>query len=416
MPARAHAVTPQRFPGWQVVGGAFSVLFLAYGLQFSYGLFVTGMARDLGLTRAETALPFSVYVFVYMLLSLATGPATDRHGPRLVITVGAALLGLGWGVSALVTAGWQLYVTLGAIAALGMSVSWVPCNATVARWFVRRRGMAAGIASSGTSVGNFLVPLLAAAMISAWGWRTALAVLAAGCAVAMMIAATFMHRDPESMGYAPDGDAVPDALPAVGGMTLQEASRTEAFMLVAAIYVLTWLAVFVPFVHAVAMAEDLGFDKVQGASVLGAIGIGGVLGRISAGALLDRQGPLTTLLAIFALQTLSFLAFVGATTLPFLWLAAGLFGFAYGGGVTTLAPLCSTLFGRAHVAAIVGTLFAITALPSALGPWLAGWLFDLSGSYRSVMLLSAGVNALALVLSLLLGRAMRQLPSLRLAP
>lgn len=404
-------MTPVRFPGWIVVGAAFSVLFLAYGLQFSYGLFVTGMADELGLSRAETALPYSVYVFGYMLLSLVTGPATDRHGPRVVITVGAVLLGLGWGLSALVSAGWQLYLTLGAVAAVGMSVTWVPCNGTVARWFVRRRGAAAGIASSGTSFGNFLVPPLAAMMIAAWGWRTALCALAAGCAVAMALAARFMFRDPESLGFAPDGDATPLTPVLVGGLTLQEAVRTEAFVLLTLIYVLTWLAVFVPFVHAVPLAEDLGFSKVEGASILSAIGIGGVFGRISAGFLLDRYGARATLVTIFALQIASFCGFVGASTLALLWLAAALFGFAYGGGVTSLAPLCSTLFGRAHVAAIVGTLFAITALPSALGPWLAGWLYDLTGGYRLVMLLSAAANVLALLLSLRLATAMRALPA-----
>lgn len=403
-------MNPPRFAGWTVVAAAFSILFLAYGLQFSYGLFVTPMAAELGLSRAETSLPYSVYVFGYMTLSLVTGPATDRHGPRIVIALGAALLALGWGLSALVTAGWQLYVTLGAIAALGMSVTWVPCNATVARWFVRRRGTAVGLASSGTSVGNFCVPPLAALMIAEWGWRTALAVLAVVCAGLMMVAARHMRRDPESVGMQPDGAPTPPVATPVSGMSLTRAVRTEAFVLLTTVYVLTWLAVFVPFVHAVPMAEELGFSKVEGASVLSAIGIGGVIGRLGAGLLLDRAGSMVTLALIFALQVASFIAFVGATTLPLLWLAAAAFGLAYGGGVTVLAPICSLCFGRAHVAAIVGTLFALTALPSALGPWLAGWLYDVTGGYRTVLLLSAAANVLALLLSLLLGRAMRALP------
>lgn len=399
-----------RYAGWTVVAAAFAILFLAYGLQFSYGLFVTPMAADLGLSRAETALPYSAYVFGYMTLSLVTGPATDRHGPRLVIAIGAALLGLGWGLCAFVTAGWQTYVTLGVIGALGMSVTWVPCNATVARWFVRRRGTAVGLASAGTSVGNFCVPPLAALSIAYWGWRPALLVLAVGCAGLMMIAALFMRRDPESCGLQPDGDPTPPLVVPVTGMTLKQAVRTDAFILLTTVYVLTWLAVFVPFVHAVAMAEDLGFSKLAGASVLSAIGIGGIVGRLGAGLLLDHAGAEVSLVTIFGLQVASFVAFAIATTLPLLWCAAALFGLAYGGGVTILAPICSQVFGRAHVAAIVGTLFALTALPCALGPWLAGWLFDLTGSYQLVLLLSAAVNVLALLLSLLFGRAVRASP------
>lgn len=392
------------FPGWYVAAGAFSVLFLAYGLQFSYGLFVTGMARELGWSRADTSLPYALYVLCYMLLSVYTGRATDRVGPRVVITVGAALLGLGWGMSAMVTARWHLVVTLGLVAALGMSVTWVPCNATVARWFVRRRGLAVGLASSGTSFGNFIVPPIAAVLIEGFGWRVALGVLAGTCAGMMVIAARAMRRDPESCGLAPDGDPLPPVRAAASGLTLRSAARRASFRLLTAIYMLTWLAVFIPFVHGVALAEDLGFTKTGGASVLSAIGLGGVLGRLLSGALLDRLGHFRTLYAIFALQTASFALFALAEGLPTLWLAAALFGYAYGGGVTALAPLCSGLFGRVHVGAIVGAIFALTAVPSALGPWIAGWLHDVSGSYGPALWLGAALNLAALLLTVPLAR------------
>ena len=399
---------PRLFPGWYVVAGAFAVLFLAYGLQFSYGLFVTGMARDLGWSRAETSLPYSVYVLGYMLLSVGTGRATDRYGPRIVITIGAALLGLGWGLSALVTERWHLHLTLGCIAALGMSVTWVPCNATVARWFVRRRGYAVGLASSGTSFGNFVVPAIAAPLIAAYGWRIALAALAGGCAALMMVAARFMLRDPESHGLSPDGDPLPAVTAPVTGATLAEAMRGASFWLLTAIYVATWLAVFMPFVHAVAMAEDLGYSKAAAASVLSAIGIGGVLGRLCSGALLDRLGHIPALIAIFALQVVSFVLFASASALSTLWLAAALFGFAYGGGVTALAPLCAAVYGRAHVATIVGTIFSLTALPSAAGPWIAGWLYDATGGYGPALWFAAGLNVVALALTLALSRRLRR--------
>ena len=294
---------PRLFRGWLVVAAAFAVLFLAYGLQFSYGVFVTPMAEELGWSRADTALPYSLYVFGYSVLSAVTGRATDRHGPRRVILCGALLLGLGWGASALVHARWQLLLSLGVVASFGMSVAWVPCNATVARWFVRRRGFAVSLASSGTSFGNFLVPSLAASAVAAYGWRPTLAGMALVCATLMAVAAMFMARDPESHGLAPDGDPAPLAAAApVGGLTVREALWTEAFLLLVAIYLLTWLVVFVPFVHAAAYAEDLGIGKVAAASVLGAIGFGGIAGRLSSGLLCDRLGQFPVLIGIFALQ------------------------------------------------------------------------------------------------------------------
>ena len=391
------------FRGWLVVAAAFSVLFFAYGLQFSYGVFVSGMAAELGWSRAATALPYSIYVFAYSILSAATGRATDRFGPRPVITIGAVLLGIGWGSSALVQQPWHLNVTLGVIAALGMSVAWVPCNATVARWFTRRRGTAVAVASSGGSLGNLLVPALAAALISVWGWRWTLAVIAIVAASCMLVAARFMVRDPESLGLWPDGEATPPPLTALGpGKALSEVCWSEPFLLLIAIYFMTWVPVFVPFVHAAAHAEDLGLGKVAAASVISAIGIGGVVGRLSSGVFSDWVGRIPALLGVFVLQSASFLLFAYADTLAMLWLAATLFGFSYGGGVTLLPPLCGDLFGRAHVAAIVGMIFAVAGAPAAIGPYVAGWLFDATGSYGAAFFCSAALNGLALALTAIL--------------
>lgn len=391
------------FHGWYVVAAAFSVLFLAYGLQFSYGVFVTEMSADLGWGRAETALPYSLYVFTYGAMSAVTGRATDRVGPRLVIAIGAGLLGLGWGASALVQEPWQLKLALGLVAALGMSVAWVPCNATVARWFTRRRGTAVAIASSGASLGNFLVPAIAAALVALWGWRITLGCIAVVSALLMMLAARFMVRDPESLGLWPDGDKAAPAPAQLGdGRKVGEVMWTEPFLLIVAIYFMSWLVVFVPFVHAAAYAEDLGIPAVAAASVLSAIGIGGVAGRLSAGLVSDRFGRFPALVMIFALQVIAFVLFDVASGLAMLWLAGSVFGFSYGGGVTVLPALCSDLFGRAHVASVVGAIFAIAGAPAAIGPYFAGWLYDATGRYESAFLIAAGLNAVALALTLVL--------------
>lgn len=402
------ASSGELFRGWLVVAAAFSVLFLAYGLQFSYGVFVSGMTDELGWSRADTAAPYSIYVFIYGALSAITGQATDRFGPRPVITVGALLLGLGWGTSALVQQPWHLGITLGVIAALGMSVAWVPCNATVSRWFTRKRGTAVAIASSGASLGNFVVPALAATLVAAWGWRWSLGLIAVGSAGVMLIAARYMLRDPESVGLWPDGDTEPAAESALGrGRTLSEVCWTEPFLMLVAIYLMTWIPVFVPFVHAVAHAEDLGFSKVVAASVISAIGIGGIVGRLSSGIVSDWLGRLPSLLIVFALQAVSFVLFAYGHSLFALWLAASLFGFSYGGGVTLLPPLCGDLFGRAHVASIVGMIFAVAGSSAALGPYVAGWLYDASGSYTTAFLVSAVLNLLAVVLTAILAWRIR---------
>jgi len=397
---------PRLFRGWWVVAAAFAVLFLSYGLQFSYGVFVSGMAADLGWTRAQTALPYSIYVFVYSALSAATGRATDRFGPRPVIATGAVLLGIGWGTSALVARAWQLDITLGIVAALGMSVAWVPCNATVSRWFTRRRGTAVAIASTGGSVGNLVVPPIAAAFITWCGWRSTLAGLAVLSAALMLVAARYMIRDPESLGLWPDGEPEAENVTiAPPGRRLEEVWGTAPFLLVVAIYLLTWVSVFVPFVHGAAYAEDLHVGKLAAASVIGVIGIGGIVGRLFSGVLSDRIGRLPSLLAVFALQIVAFVAFAAAGGIAALWFAAVTFGFSYGGGVTLLPALCGDLFGRAHVAAIVGMIFAVAGAPAAIGPYLAGWLHDVTRSYGAAFLCAAALNAGSLALTWVLMRS-----------
>jgi len=286
-----------------------------------------------------------------------------------------------------------------------MSVVWVPCNATVSRWFTRRRGTTVAIASSGGSLGNLIVPTLAAAFVTWWGWRTTLAAIALFSAAFILLAARYMIRDPESVGLWPDGERpAANAVVPLPGQRLDEVCWTAPFLLLVAIYLLTWLSVFVPFVHAAAYAEDLGLSKLAAASVISVIGIGGVVGRLSSGVVSDRIGRLPSLLGIFALQVIAFVAFAVAQGMGVLWFAAMTFGFSYGGGVTLLPALCGDLFGRAHVAAIVGMIFAMAGAPAAIGPYVAGWLFDVTGRYGAAFLCSAVSNAAALALTWVLMR------------
>lgn len=389
------------FFGWVVVAAAFSVLFVAYGIQFSFGVLVKAITDDLGWSRSRLILPYAVYVFVYSALSSVAGLATDRFGPRRVVLAGGLMLGLGWASFGAARELWQVYLTLGLVGGIGMSAAWVPCNATVVRWFVRRRGLAVGIASSGGSAGNLFAPPLVALLVEAVGWRSALAVLGAVAGTALVIASRFFVRDPEQMGLRPDGDAVPagDVAPPTGpALTLGEARRTGSFWVVFGIFAATWLVVFVPFVHAVPLARDLGAGSVVASLVLSAIGVGGVVGRLGVGPVSDRIGRRQALGAMLGLQIASYVLFALAGSPGWLFPAAVLFGFSYGGAVTCFPALVGDVFGRAHAGSIVGTLFAASGSLGAFGPFLAAWLYDSTSSYRVAFLVSAACNVVALAL------------------
>src|SRR4029077_9988722 len=128
--------------------------FVAYGIQFSFGVFLKQITDDMGWSRSQVLLPYAVYVSLYSALSVVSGWATDRFGPGRVVAVGGVILALGWGGLGLSHSLWQVYVTLGVVSAIGMSAAWVPCNATVVRWFVRRGGLAVGMGSRGGCGGH----------------------------------------------------------------------------------------------------------------------------------------------------------------------------------------------------------------------------------------------------------------------
>ncbi len=394
------------FRGWHMVGAAFAVMFVVYGIQFSFGTFVDDVVTDTGWSETRLQLVFAVYVFSYSVLSAVSGVLTDRFGPRVVVSAGSALLLVGYLVWATAPNLWLVFLGLGVIAPIGMSASWVPCNATVVRWFVERRGAAVALATSGGSLANIIVPPVAATLVQRYGWRTALASLAlVGCTV-MFASAQIFRRDPESVGERPDGASGPQepideiAGGSVDGLTASEAMRTGAFWLILAIYSLSFLVVFVPFVHINQFATSLGIDVVTAATVISSIGVGGLTGRLLVGPVSDRFDRRRVVALAFAIQVLGFIGMATAQGLVLLYPAAAAFGFGYGASVAAFPPLIGDYFGRAHAGAIVGRLFGAAASLAAVGPYVAQLLVDASDSYRFAFALAAGANGAALALAL----------------
>jgi len=387
------------FFGWVVVGAAFSVLAVAYALQFSYGVFLPEIAAELDWDRSTLSAPYALFVVGYTSLSLITGRLTDRFGPRIVISLGALGLALGYSLVGTITEPWELYLYLGVFAAIGASVAFVPCNATVIRWFIRRRGFALGMASCGVSAAAAIGPPVAGLLIEQVGWRQALFTMAIGGSVVVVIAAQAMVRDPESRRLSPDGDASPtDANPVITGWTLREALHTRALWLLLASLMATWLVVFLPFVHLGAYGLDLGFNTLDAAALISAIGFGGLAGRIVTGALTDRFGRIPGLALALTFQSVAFLGFAGSGTYAWLLGWAFTYGFGYSGVSVLFPALLGDFFGRAHVGAIAGFMFGIGGVAAAAGPYAAGLIFDHTGTYSTTFVASSVLNSLALLL------------------
>lgn len=392
--------------GWVVVAASFTVLTAAYSLLFSYGVFLPHITLDLGLDHATAAAPFSLCILVYSVLSCLTGPLSDRVGCRALLLAGGTLLGAGYLFLGSATRSWQIFLSLGVIVGIGMSAAFVPLNAAIVKWFVRRRGLALALAGTGFSTGALFGPLLATVLVLWSGWRTALVALGlSGGAMIVLSALLFVRdsgtgavrRDPRVTDCATDRPAhgISDAR----SWTLEEARRQSALWIILLVFFLNWIVLLLPYLYLPPLAIGLGYDPKSAAALVSALGLGGLLGRMVVGWSSDFVGRIPCLHAALGAQALACMVLAGIDALPLLYLAAVTFGIGASSGVTLFPAVVGDLFGRLHVGAISGFIFAIASGAGAFGPYLAGLIRDAAGTYQTAFLIGAAFNAIAIVLA-----------------
>ena len=397
-------VSAGRYYGWVVAWTSFFVLTMAYGVQYCFGVFLPFIEKDLGVTRTQGTLAFATYVFVYSGLSAASGWLTDRKGPRFVLVLGAGFLGVGYVLTSMAQTGLQLVLALGFVAGVGMSAAFVPCNATVVRWFLHRRGRALSISTSGSSFAAVVVPLAMGGLVDSIGWRTLYVIGAVLVTATLLIGSRLMVRDPEAKGLTVQGELGGKPAPPQTtdmrdpvSLDLPSAARTKDFWLIVGVFLFTWLVVFIPLVHLSPYAKDAGASSRVGATLVSLIGIGGLLGRGLSGNVSDRVGRLATLTITLVMQIVAFVAFAMTASLAVLIPAAALFGMGYGGSTVLFPAIAGDRFGRAHAGAIVGAVFAGAGSLGAFGPYMAAWVHDTTDSYRWAFLVAALANALSVL-------------------
>ena len=372
--------------GWTVAAAAALVMFTASGVQASFGILLAAMERDLGWSRGQLSLAFTLYVITQTTASMATGRLTDRWGPQRVVLAGGALLATGVALLSIAHAPWQLYLFYSLVSGLGMSGAYVPCTTAVVRWFLLRRGLALSFANLGSSLGIFLLPLAMGAVVATLGWRTAY--LGAGVIVFVIVflASRFFLRDPESVGLAVTVPATGDfSEPA--SLRLGEAVRTRNFWLFAAAFIAALSVGLIPVVHLPALVTlDRGGSPAQGALAASLIGGGAIAGVLMAGPLSDRIGRRAVVLLAVAAEATAYLGWALEPGMVLLF--SFIFGIFYGGSIVLMPAMAGDLFGRAHVGTVFGVVFAGIGWAASLGVLGAGFGRDILGSYELVFQLA----------------------------
>lgn len=404
---RSPPVARNFFYGYIVVLSALIIMLVSFGTLYAYGVFFTPMLTELNWTRAMTSGAFSLCMLVQGLLAVLTGGITDRLGSRLVMTVCGLLLGLGYLLMSQISVLWQLYLFYGVITGIGMSGAWVPLMSTVARWFTKRRTMMSGIVLSGTGVGTLIVPPVASWLISIYDWRISFIIIGSVVLVIIILAAQFLRRDPAQMGQEPFGEDASESewqlLKArTAGFSLKEAVCTRQFWIVLGMFFFFGFCMFSITVHIVPHAIGMGIPATSAANILAAMGITVIVGRVALGSVADRIGDRNAFIIGFILMLACLLWLIFASQMWMFYLFAAVFGFAHGGMGASESPLVAGLFGLRSHGLILGAFGLGLTSGAAVGPLLAGYIFDVTGSYHVSFLIFAAAAAFGVILSVIL--------------
>jgi MFS family permease len=374
--------------GWIVVASAFLSMFVVYGVVYSFGTFFDSMAQDFGTGKGATALMFSITTAWYFGLGLLSGKAADRFGPRPVLLVAAAALGVALILTSRVQSIWLGYITYGVGVGIAVACAYVPMVAAVGAWFIRRRTTALGVAVAGIGVGTLVVAPISERLIEAHGWRTSYVVLGIAGAALLLVASLGAWRPPVTVVQEP--------------VALGLVARQRGFVILYVTTVLLSASLFTPFVFIKSYATDRGIDNGPAAALVGIIGASSVAGRLGLGGLGARLGATR-------LMQLSFIALTGSFAI---WLTAGdrygqlvvfavVMGVAYGGFIALMPAVTAGLFGTVGLGAIHGALYTAAAVGGLVGPPIIGAVMD-GVSYGAgivvAMVITAASTAVLLVL------------------
>ena len=380
-------------------------LALAYGVWYAYSLFLVALLREFGWSRSVLAGAFSVFTLVSGGAGPVLGALADRFGPRRLILIGGVLLAASLWADSLVTRAWHLYLAFGLVTAVGVATAgWTPAVVMVQRQWSARLGLALGIAGSGVGLGIFLVVPLCQALIEAFGWRWAFRGLGVLALLWIVPATALFVRD---VPPAPrPGGPTPGSTRETGGHSLERALASPSFRFIGLAVFLGSICSQTLHVHQAAFLVDHGLPAMTAASVISVVGAASILGKTGGGFVSD----LFPREAVYALGMVGMIGGVGllwmVAAAPSAWLAMGygvLFGIGYSVTAFVVPAMMSDRFRGPHFGAIFGATQVASALGSALGAWMAGRIFDATGSYAIAFSIAAGAAAVA-ALSVWAGR------------
>ncbi len=355
---------------------------------------------EFGVDRASASLPYTMTMVGFAAGNVIVGRFVDRLGITIPIVAAALALCIGFVSAASASAVWQIALVQGALIGIGTAASFGPLIANVSHWFRRRRGLAVAATASGNYLAGAIWPTVLQGFIQSEGWRATYTGIGIFC-VATMVPLALLLRRPAPNGITEDDGAATSApLHAI------DISRRTLMILLMVAGVGCCVAMSMPQVHTVAYCADLGYGAARGAEMLSLMLAGGVVSRLASGVLADYIGGVRTLLLGSALQCIVLLFYLPVDGLTSLYAISLIFGLSQGGIVPSYAIIMREYFPADEAGQRVGIVIMATIMGMALGGWLSGWIYDVTGSYQAAFLNGIGWNLLNLsIIAMILWRS-----------
>ncbi|MDP2619817.1 MAG: MFS transporter [Hyphomicrobiales bacterium] len=386
--------------GWLFVFITFMLTGLGFGGVAMVAIMLKPLEAEFGWQRGEISLAYTVVTVSTALAGVGFGRLSDRYGPRLPAIFGAVVIAASLVLLSRLTGLWQLYLGYILFGAFGFGAFSVPLTAALTNWFTANRGLALGIATAGGAVGQGVVPFIARALITDFGWRASYLYLGiAYLVVALPLA--FLVRNPRhpAAGSPCAAAAVAAARADEDGLILD---YREALTWICTAVVFCCICMSVPLMHAAALASDAGLGPQQSAAVLAILMLAGAVGRIAIGRIADRVGALNAYMLASFWQTAVAYWFVTADGPISFYLLAAAFGFGFGGVMTCFLLTIRALVPGRIAGSSMGLVVLFGWVGMGLGAYFGGLFFDWTGDYRAsfAMAAIAGVVNLAILSSL----------------
>ena len=396
-----------RKAAWRLLTALWLMLLGNSGM-YAVSVVLPTVQTEFGISRADASLPYTLCMLGFGLGGMWMGRWADRFGIARVLGVGAVGVTTGFVWAGLSGGIVGFALAQGLLGLLGIASTFAPLLADTGQWWNKRRGIAVAVCASGNYLAGTLWPPIAQWGVTQLGWRTTYVCIGVFCGLGMGLLALRMRERPPPMVQADVSHTGVVASDRPFGLSV---SQAQWWLSLAAVG--CCVAMAMPQVHIVAYCTDLGFGAARGAEMLSLMLACGIVSRLVSGAICDRIGGIRTLLLGSVLQGIALLMFLPFDGLVPLYVVSAMFGLFQGGIVPSYAIIVREHFPAAKAGASTGTIIMASLVGMALGGWLSGKIFDLSGSYHAAFLNGVAWNALNLMITLWLYRRWKMHQGLR---